>query len=76
MHFNIMVHQRSVQDARKRAQRWRIELCTIVIDLVHPENLGPLPPAPRFLEAKAAQMGLLTFDEVISNIRQHLPFGH
>lgn len=37
-------------------QRTAIEL---VLDHVHPGNLGPLPPCPSMLLYKAAQIGLL-----------------
>lgn len=37
-------------------QRTAVEL---VIEHVHPGNLGPLPPCPSMLLYKAAQIGLL-----------------
>lgn len=36
--------------------RWVIDL---VIESVHPSNLGPLPPSPELLLHKAVQIGLL-----------------
>lgn len=36
-----------------------------VIELVHPGNLGPLPPSPRLLVDKACLMGLVRDGEVL-----------
>lgn len=35
----------------------------IVLDLVHPGNLGPLPPSPSVIALKGEQLGLATYDE-------------
>ena len=35
----------------------------LVLDNVHPGNLGPLPPSPRLLLLKAYQLGLLSATE-------------
>lgn len=36
--------------------RWVIDM---VLESVHPANLGPLPPSPEFILRKAVQIGLL-----------------
>jgi hypothetical protein len=55
---------RTVSDARgPRALYKRVPspfLIDMVLELVHPSNLGPLPPSPDALIAKAIQIGLAT----------------
>lgn len=38
----------------------------LVLDSVHPGNLGALPPSPRTLIRKADQLGLITLRESIA----------
>ena len=38
----------------------------LVLDAVHPGNLGALPPSPRVLIRKADQLGLITLRESIA----------
>lgn len=34
------------------------EVAGMVLELVHPGNLGPLPPSPGVVKAKAVELGL------------------
>ena len=42
----------------------RAEVCATVIELVHPGNLGMLPPSPMYLVHKAYHMDLISYNEV------------
>ena len=55
--------------ARRRARNyeWMRELYNVVADLVHPGNLGPLPPSPEALKYKALQTGLVTSGELFDH---------
>lgn len=35
----------------------------VVLELVHPGNLGPLPPSPSLLASKGEQIGIAKFSE-------------
>lgn len=37
----------------------RPAILDFVLELVHPSNLGPLPPSPDFMVSKAIQIGLV-----------------
>lgn len=37
---------------------WRGDLLALVVEAVHPDNLGALPPSPEFLALKGVQIGL------------------
>ena len=54
------INQRCIRDA---ARVEAAEVAALVIECVHPGNLGCLPPSPRWLVYKAAQIGLLSNDE-------------
>lgn len=47
------------------ALAFRDEIISIVLEMVHPGNLGVLPPAPMQLVRKARDMGLISYDEVL-----------
>lgn len=64
MGFNMRVYEDGRIRARQRARVFRNELCSVVIELVHPDNLGALPPSPRILGYKAIQIGLVSDKEV------------
>jgi hypothetical protein len=42
---------------------WRQELLSIVVELVHPGNLGALPPSPSMLAYKGEQIGIAKYAE-------------
>jgi hypothetical protein len=44
--------------------RWKHDLLAMVLEYVHPDNLGPLPPSPDVVAHKARIMGLATRDEL------------
>ena len=51
-----------------RAQRsnmwWRQrKIASVVVELIHPGNLGPLPPSPKKCVQKAWDLGLITKHE-------------
>ena len=48
---------------QRRAHTMLVSVACVVIDLVHPGNLGPLPPSPAALIAKAKYLDLLTHEE-------------
>jgi hypothetical protein len=39
-----------------------------ILELVHPDNLGPLPPSPRALAYKGEQMGVISYGEMWRDI--------
>jgi len=45
-------------------KRWQHELLQIVLEHIHPGNLGALPPSPDLIAHKAVVMGLATRDEL------------
>lgn len=47
--------------------RFRQSVCTLMIQHVHPGNLGPLPPSPEKLGEKAYQVGLISAKELRIN---------
>ena len=57
------IHMRSLGDPwRRRAARERAEELVafqLVLEHVHPGNLGALPPSPDMLRWKARQLGLI-----------------
>lgn len=44
---------------------WNQELLAIVLELVHPGNLGALPPSPSLLAFKAEQTGIAKYDDFV-----------
>ena len=46
----------------------RKDMLTIVTELVHPGNLGPLPPSPQMLAWKGEQIGIATYDEFFQEV--------
>lgn len=63
MRFNYGVYLNS-QARHERAIRESFPLVAeLVLDAVHPGNLGALPPSPRTLIRKADQLGLITSRE-------------
>jgi len=39
----------------------------VVLDLVHPGNLGPLPPSPSMIAFKGEQIGLAPYGEFFAD---------
>lgn len=63
MRFNIDFYLNS-QARHERAIRESFPLVAeLVLDAVHPGNLGALPPSPRTLIRKADQLGFITSRE-------------
>lgn len=44
------------------------DMLLVVLDLVHPGNLGPLPPSPRCIAYKGEQIGLARYEEFFEEI--------
>lgn len=51
-----MIHLRP--QSFRYAVKPRSELLVLVLEAVHPANLGPLPPSASVLASKGAQLGL------------------
>ncbi len=51
-HANYMARQRAYERAQIKAMQ------DLVIEFVHPGNLGPLPPSPDMIAGKARLMGI------------------
>ena len=45
-----------------------VEMLKVVIDLVHPGNLGPLPPSPSMLAYKGEQIGVAEYSEFFRTV--------
>ena len=45
-----------------------VEMLKVVIDLVHPGNLGPLPPSPSMLAYKGEQIGVAKYSEFFRTV--------
>ena len=58
--FNDSIYRMNVRRARDNARSTICMVAELVLDAAHPANLGALPPAPRTLVCKAAQIGLVT----------------
>lgn len=58
--FNVSTYRMNVRRARDKARSTICMVAELVLDAVHPANLGALPPAPSTLVYKAAQIGLIT----------------
>ena len=52
-------HQNFLARQRKEEREEFIALADLVIEVVHPGNLGVLPPSPAVLRVKARQIGLI-----------------
>lgn len=54
---------------RTRSKRVPIQAnLEIVLELVHPGNLGPLPPSPSRLASKGEEIGIAKFGEFFRTI--------
>jgi hypothetical protein len=61
-------------NARKREMyQRRNEICKVVVEFVHPGNLGELPPDPDIILWKALYMGLITRKELSRATHPDLP---
>ncbi len=58
--FNDSLYRMNVRRARDNARSTICMIAELVLDAVHPANLGALPPTPHTLVYKAAQIGLIT----------------
>ena len=43
--------------------RAKQDMLKIVLELIHPGNLGPLPPSPKYVAYKAEQTGIAKEEE-------------
>lgn len=60
LHMQSLQAQNPPAWRAKQARRAALnEVALVVLDLVHPGNLGPLPPSPQVLVNKAYALGLL-----------------
>ena len=57
--FNISVYRMSVKRAEDKRKANELAAMQLVIECVHPLNLGMLPPSPRVLLNKAWLLGLI-----------------
>lgn len=46
----------------------RQDMLSVVIELVHPGNLGALPPSPSMLAYKGEQLGLAKYGEFFETV--------
>lgn len=53
-------------DERRRAAADRLAAFQLVLECVHPGNLGPLPPSPRVLAGKAYLLGLGNYPDSLT----------
>lgn len=44
------------------------DMLSVVLELVHPGNLGALPPSPAVLACKGVQMGVATYAEFFREV--------
>jgi hypothetical protein len=44
-------------------EKFDSDAALVVLDLVHPDNLGPLPPSPRWIAYRGEQIGVATYGE-------------
>lgn len=58
--FNNSLYLMNARRARDNARSTICMIAELVLDAVHPANLGALPPTPYTLVYKAAQIGLIT----------------
>ena len=58
--FNETLYRMSVRRARDNARSTVCVVAELVLEAVHPGNLGDLPPAPRTLIYEAELIGLIT----------------
>ena len=59
--YSLFIQNRTRNDRRIAGAFSGVAEC--VLDLVHPGNLGALPPSPRALLGKAESLGLLSIRE-------------
>ena len=52
-----------IRTGMRRGPDWRHDLLALVIECVHPDNLGPLPPSPWRVAIKGEQIGLGRVEE-------------
>lgn len=62
--FSIEQYRIGVHRAKQNAREVRALAFELVIECVHPGNLGVLPPSPRVLEAKALSLGIISHKDV------------
>lgn len=60
-HYNTFARNRA--SAERAIHKSFALVAELVLDNVHPGNLGALPPSPRTLICKADQLGLITVHE-------------
>ena len=46
----------------------RQDMLQVVLDLVHPGNLGPLPPSPSRIAHKGSELGLARYGEFFREV--------
>jgi hypothetical protein len=44
------------------------EVARVVLDLIHPGNLGVLPPSPSMLAHKGEQIGVIKYEEMFRTV--------
>ena len=66
MRFNYTVFANSRARHERAIHESFALVAELVLDAVHPGNLGALPPSPRTLIRKAEQLGLITLRESIA----------
>lgn len=59
--YSLFIQNRACNDCRIAGAFSDVAEC--VLDLVHPGNLGALPPSPRALLGKAENLGLISIRE-------------
>lgn len=47
---------------------WNNKLLATMLELIHPGNLGPLPPNPSVIAYKASQMGVAQYKEFLITV--------
>ena len=63
-HYDLFLRSRAIHEQCIRDDFALV--AELVIEAVHPGNLGALPPSPRTLIRKADQLGLITLRESIA----------
>ena len=48
--------------------RPRQDMLQVILDLVHPGNLGPLPPSPNWLAHKGEQIGVAKYKDFFREV--------
>jgi hypothetical protein len=63
--YSVFIASRARHEHKLRHECFAL-MAELVLDSVHPSNLGALPPSPRTLIRKADQLGLITLRERIA----------